>query len=69
MERFHREQPKVEDVIMDSLANRVFAGKEYFGAEGGEFVDSRLPFDTMEGLQVPPMFEAAVVEETTEENL
>ena len=67
MERFHREQPMVEDVMFDSLANRVFAGKEYFGAEGGVVEAGMLPVDPMVGLQVPPMFEAPVVEEPAEE--
>ena len=67
MEKFLREQPMVEDVMFDSLANRVFAGKKYFGAEGGAVEADMLPEDPMVGLQIPPMFEVPAVEETVEE--
>lgn len=50
MERIHREQPKVEDVLFVPVAKQV--GTEYRGFEGGAVEANNLPVDTMEGLQV-----------------
>jgi hypothetical protein len=50
MELKHREQPKVEDVMFESVAKQVVEG--YRGMAGGMAMPEDLPVDTMEGLQV-----------------
>lgn len=79
MERFHREQPKAEEVMFIPVMEQV--GVEYRGNEGGFVKPENLPVDTMEGLMVsnkipegfyvePVKEEDATVdgdEETTEE--
>lgn len=51
MERIHREQPKVEDVLFVPVVEQ--NGVEYRGEKGGFGVIDNLPVDTMEGLMVP----------------
>lgn len=54
MERLHRLQPMVEDVLFVSTAKEQFPAKEdWRGMEGGEIVADLLPVDPMVGLQVP----------------
>ena len=51
MERFHREQPKVEDVLFVPVVEQ--NGVEYRGKKGGFGIIGNLAVDTMEGLMVP----------------
>ena len=51
MERMHREQPKVEDVLCVPVVEQ--NGVEYRGEKGGFGAINNLPVDTMEGLMVP----------------
>ena len=51
MERIHREQPKVEDVLFVPVVEQ--NGVEYRGEKGGFGAINNLPVDTMEGLMVP----------------
>jgi hypothetical protein len=72
MERFHREQPKAEDVMFLPVVEQ--NGTEYRGNEGGFVEPEHLPVDTMEGLMVskdiPEGFyaEPVVVETPVEDN-
>lgn len=76
MKRFHREQPMVEEVVLETIAQQ--NNVDYRGHKGGEGQISCLPVDTMEGLMVdkknPEGFYAApyvkeVVPPTTEETI
>lgn len=51
MERIHREQPKVEDVLFVPVVEQNCV--EYRGEKGGFGAIDNLPVDTMEGLMVP----------------
>ena len=57
MERLHREQPMVEDVLFVPVM--AYQGVEYREKyAGGEVEPENLPVDTMEGLLVPEIIPA-----------